>query len=209
MNRSIAATPDRESIGREQWRSLLRSRRRMLSRAERRRAEQRILQHLTCSGLLIPGRSIALYVSVASEVSTGALIELAQARGCRIYLPRIADYAHRTLQFAALSPGMRLNRHGIPEPRAQAARVAPRHLSTLFVPLLGFDAQGGRLGSGAGYYDRALAQLSARDRTRRTRLVGLAFACQQVPSLPILPHDVPLDAVCTELGLMHRQPDPP
>ena len=181
----------------------------MLSRAERRRAEQRILQHLACSGLLTPGRSIALYVSVASEVSTDALLELARARGCRLYLPRISDYRHHTLQFAAFSHRMSVNRHGIPEPPPHAARMDPRHLATLFVPLLGFDARGGRLGSGAGYYDRALAQLATRPRAWRTRLVGLAFACQQVTSLPILPHDVPLDAVCTELGLMHCQPDQP
>ena len=74
---------------------------------------------------------------------------------------------------------------------------APRAIPDLvLVPLLGFDAFGTRLGYGGGYYDRTLAALS-----RRPRLVGFAFACQQFDDIPRAPHDMGLDAVATEEGV--------
>ncbi|HKY90951.1 MAG TPA: 5-formyltetrahydrofolate cyclo-ligase, partial [Nevskiaceae bacterium] len=86
------------------------------------------------------------------------------------------------------------NRYGIAEPRApRAPRVLPR-IDVAILPLVGFDAAGHRLGSGAGYYDRWLAGL----RGRRPRLVGLGFALQEVDALPAEPWDVKLDAICTE-----------
>lgn len=66
----------------------------------------------------------------------------------------------------------------------------------IIMPLLGFDARGTRLGYGGGYYDRTLERLS-----RRPRLIGLAFAAQELDAIPCEPHDVPLDAVVTEQGV--------
>jgi 5-formyltetrahydrofolate cyclo-ligase len=59
------------------------------------------------------------------------------------------------------------------------------------VPSVGFDRRGGRLGYGAGYYDRALARLSPRFAP------GCAFAAQEMPEVPMGPDDVLLDAVAT------------
>ena len=56
---------------------------------------------------------------------------------------------------------------------------------------------------GAGYYDRALRHLrDGSRRWRRPRLVGLAFACQQVESIVASAWDVPLDVVVTEHGII-------
>jgi 5-formyltetrahydrofolate cyclo-ligase len=62
----------------------------------------------------------------------------------------------------------------------------------LLVPWLAFDRRGGRLGYGAGYCDRSLPLLSPRF------TLGGAFAAQEVPEVPMGPHDVRLDAVATE-----------
>ena len=78
-----------------------------------------------------------------------------------------------------------------------------RSLDVIFMPLVGFDARGSRVGMGKGYYDRALAFLHHRRTWRRPLLVGLAFACQQVDALPTRAHDVPLDHIVTEAG-SHR-----
>jgi 5-formyltetrahydrofolate cyclo-ligase len=52
---------------------------------------------------------------------------------------------------------------------------------------------------GAGYYDRALRHRRERSRRwRRPRLVGLAFACQELESIVPSPWDVALDVVVTE-----------
>jgi 5-formyltetrahydrofolate cyclo-ligase len=68
----------------------------------------------------------------------------------------------------------------------------------VIMPLLGFDAQGTRLGYGGGYYDRTLAGMR-----KRPKLVGLAFAAQELESIPREDHDVPLDAIVTEAGVRH------
>jgi 5-formyltetrahydrofolate cyclo-ligase len=64
----------------------------------------------------------------------------------------------------------------------------------LLVPLLAFDAQGHRLGHGGGFYDRTIAAFGV-------RAIGIAYAGQEVETLPHEPHDMKLDAVLTEGGL--------
>src|SRR5690606_41411144 len=51
----------------------------------------------------------------------------------------------------------------------------------------------------SGYFDRAIARLHANG--RQPRLIGIAFDCQEVASVPAQPHDIALDAVLTESGL--------
>jgi 5-formyltetrahydrofolate cyclo-ligase len=75
---------------------------------------------------------------------------------------------------------------------------ALRRLDLILLPLLGYDAQGQRLGQGGGYYDRTLARLG---KARRPLRIGLAYACQQLATLPVEDHDRPLHAVLTERGL--------
>jgi len=97
---------------------------------------------------------------------------------------------------------LRLWQEGVPLYEAGFGTLAPPDGAPLAVPdiilmpLLGFDRYGTRLGYGGGYYDRTLASL-----TRRPRLVGFAFARQEIDHIPRASHDVPLDAVVTELGV--------
>jgi 5-formyltetrahydrofolate cyclo-ligase len=63
----------------------------------------------------------------------------------------------------------------------------------VFMPGVGFDRRGGRLGHGRGYYDRAVAQY---DR----RCIGLAFACQVVDQVPVERHDRLVEVLITEEG---------
>ncbi|MVO16999.1 5-formyltetrahydrofolate cyclo-ligase [Parasedimentitalea huanghaiensis] len=65
----------------------------------------------------------------------------------------------------------------------------------LIVPLVAFDAQGGRLGYGGGFYDRTLEGLRAK---RSTLAIGFAFDAQEAEALPLEPTDQPLDMVITE-----------
>ncbi len=68
----------------------------------------------------------------------------------------------------------------------------------LIVPLVAFDAKGGRLGYGGGFYDRTLERLRAR---RATLAIGFAFAAQEAEVLPLEPTDQPLDMIVTEQGI--------
>jgi len=65
------------------------------------------------------------------------------------------------------------------------------------VPGVAFDREGRRLGYGGGYYDRLLPQLAA----RAVRVAG-AFDLQLVARVPAAPHDVAVDAIVTESGVL-------
>ncbi len=80
-----------------------------------------------------------------------------------------------------------------------------RELDIVFMPLVGFDAAGHRIGMGKGFYDRRFAHRIHLRQWRRPLLVGLAYDVQEVPSLPHAQHDVPLDAIVTE-STVRRMP---
>ena len=79
-----------------------------------------------------------------------------------------------------------------PEPRADLPEIPPESIDWVLVPGLAFDERGYRLGRGAGHYDRLLPQLRP-----DAACWALCLSCQLIPSLPIEPHDMPLDGVCT------------
>jgi 5-formyltetrahydrofolate cyclo-ligase len=81
---------------------------------------------------------------------------------------------------------------GIREPAPEAPTVDP---DILLVPLLAFDRNGHRIGYGAGYYDLTIARLRAK---KPIVAVGIAFAAQEVETVPITASDAPLDLVLTE-----------
>ncbi len=100
------------------------------------------------------------------------------------------------------SPGRsERNRLGIEEPQ-DTPSIGARWLDIVFLPLVGFDRFGLRLGTGGGFYDRAFAFRQARHAWHAPRLIGIAYAFQEVERISPHPHDVPLDAVITEKGII-------
>jgi 5-formyltetrahydrofolate cyclo-ligase len=149
---------------------------------------------------LAPGKRIGIYASMPQELGTAALIALAKARGCEIYLPRIVSMRARRLRFVPFSTRGRLHSFGMHEPGGTDFFPA-RFLDTIFVPAVGLDARGARLGHGAGFYDRTLAFRRFRRHWRGPRLVALAYSFQVVPRLPVEPTDVFMDVIVTDGGL--------
>ena len=169
--------------------------------AARRAAALAVAHHIRRSFNLRPGLRIAVYASLPSELDTAPLLRLARRHHCRIYLPRLTDLRRCRMQFVEARGPMHRNHLGIMEP-VRLRRLPARNLDLVFVPLVGFDAKGERLGMGAGYYDRAFAFLRRRSHWRHPRLIGLAYAFQQVPFIAGASHDVRLFAVITEQGLI-------
>lgn len=89
------------------------------------------------------------------------------------------------------------NRYGINEPK-DTPSIDTETLDIILTPLVAFDRQGHRLGMGGGYYDRTFSFLLNQADIPRPKLIGLAYACQEVPSLSPDPWDVPLHGVVTE-----------
>ncbi len=144
-------------------------------------------------------RQVAVYVAAGSELDTEALINALHHARKRVLVPAIKADADRAMSMVPLEAHapMRRRLHGIREP-AQRRRSAHSRIDVVVMPLQGFDGTGMRLGSGAGYYDRWLAQ-----QRPRPFCVGYAYALQEVANLPRESWDQMLDAVCTERGLRY------
>jgi 5-formyltetrahydrofolate cyclo-ligase len=187
---------------RKTLRRALRLKRRAVSAAERNASARLVAHHADCWLRLRPSWRIALYAALPEELDTTPLIELARARGCRLYLPRIDRHSlGRKMQFVEMNDRHRSNRLGIAEPEGSQI-IGARWLDVVFLPLVGFDARGVRLGTGGGYYDRAFAFRRWRKVWHTPQLVGLAYSFQQLEAIIPAAHDVLLDAVVTEKGVI-------
>jgi 5-formyltetrahydrofolate cyclo-ligase len=145
-----------------------------------------------------PGGVVSGFWPIRSEVDVRPLMFALRERGARLALPAILD--RETIVFRELVRGAPLveMEFGTVGPGEDAALLDP---ATMLVPLAAFDARGHRIGYGGGYYDRAIARLQQKG--LKPRLVGIAFDCQEVPSVPDEDHDLRLESVLTESGLRH------
>jgi 5-formyltetrahydrofolate cyclo-ligase len=187
-------------ITKQSLRKELLAARKALRPAARERAAFAVAAHIAATRWLAPGKRIGLYASMPQELGTGPLIDLAQERGCEIYLPRISSMRARSMRFVPLNPHARQHSFGMIEPEGHEW-LGARFLDTIFVAGVGFDRRGARLGHGAGFYDRALAFRHLRNHWRGPRLVGVAYDFQVVPRIPVTAHDVFMDYIVTDRGI--------
>lgn len=191
---------------RQALRDELRARRAALTTAQRIAAAGAIAQQLQQLPEFLLDPHVAGYWAVRGEVPLLAVVAALRRREQRYYLPVLNHDALCFAPWRADDP-LEPNRYGIPEPTmAPADCTAPADLDLVLVPLVGFDRRGNRLGSGAGYYDRSFAFLHEGARPRPPVLVGVAYACQEVPALDAQPWDVRLDYVVTDQELIDCNP---
>lgn len=186
-------------------RQQLRQARRALDPHEHASHSAAIAQQLVNHRVFRAAQHIACYLPNDGEVDLTNFMNQAWGMGKTVYLPVLSAIHRNRLHFLPYAPGdtLAVNCFGIPEPILRSRRVvALTRLDLVLTPLVGFDAQGNRLGMGGGFYDRTFAYLQRRQRWRKPRLLGVAFDLQKCPEgLPHQPWDVPLDGVVTESGI--------
>ena len=179
-------------------RETLLSQRQSLSSGRQRQLNRQLCGHLL--RFLTDGDwlNLSAFVPFRGEPDLMPALEVLYQAGRRIHLPEVGEDS--SMQFRRWQPGceMRPNRFGIPEP-VDGRYLPAERLDLVLMPLLAFAPGGGRLGMGAGFYDRAFAFRLERPGSGPA-LVGAAFSFQQVDSLPQDSWDVPLDGVITERG---------
>lgn len=143
---------------------------------------------------LPPGAVVSGYVAIREELDVLPLLTHLHAAGVACALP-VVTARGAPLSFRAWTPEAPLwpGAFGVPEPDAAAALLRP---TLLLVPLLGFDRAGRRIGYGAGFYDRTLAELRAGGAAAVA--VGIGYAAQEWPEVPAGPYDQRLDWIVTE-----------
>lgn len=158
-----------------------------------------MMRHALRLAELRSARRIALYWPMDGEMDARPLLKRLRRMRKRCFLPLLSGLWHERLWFVPVGTRMRNNCFGIPEPVVPArARLRARELDLVFVPLVGFDRRGNRIGMGGGFYDRTFAFLRARGAWRHPKLIGLAHACQEVGRLDAAAWDVPLAAIVTD-----------
>ena len=143
---------------------------------------------------------VALYASLADELPTRPIFAAALARRKLALFPRVEG---DRLVFAPVSrwEDLRPGRYGVAEPPPDVPALAPEAL--VLVPGVAFDARGGRLGRGGGYYDRTFASAAE----PRPLLLGVGYAFQVVDTVPQERHDRRLDGVITEREIRWAEGD--
>ncbi|NLC53125.1 MAG: 5-formyltetrahydrofolate cyclo-ligase [Firmicutes bacterium] len=168
-----------------------------LPKAEARRRSAVICALALDLPVLLNKQVVAAYSSFGHEVVTQPLLAGLLKAGFTLALP-VVDQQNRKMEFRrvdrleTLTPGV----YGILEPR-NGQLCCPEEIELFFIPGLAFDRQGNRLGRGGGYYDRYLSMIKP-----SAVKIGLAFQIQIAAALPVDPHDIKVDAVLTEEGII-------
>ena len=141
-------------------------------------------------------KTIALYQAIGGEIDLTGLWESAPYQGKFCYFPVLNN--DQTLSFVPATPStpFKPNQYNIPEPVVDRSLAIPVHeLDLIFMPLVAFDTNGTRLGMGAGYYDRTLAN------QRHPLLIGVAYDFQREECIETQAWDVPMSAIVTPKNL--------
>ncbi|MFM7200501.1 MAG: 5-formyltetrahydrofolate cyclo-ligase [Myxococcota bacterium] len=193
---SCGSLPDKATLRQE-----LRAALRLLTPSERLARSSKLCEHLLRTPALVRAQRVALYRAMGQEASLEPLIPVLRDAGVALWLPRVRD--DQSLDFlpwpadAPLAPGP----FGILEPVVAGQPARAGEIDCFLVPGLAFDRQGGRLGRGKGYYDRALSLFP--DSVPR---VGVAFALQLLPEVPCESWDLRMHTLVSEVGVLDCVP---
>ncbi len=199
--KTIASPRDKEQIRHEAL-----CRRKALTSAQATANGKAVLKNVLALEHFARAQCIHTYVSGKdNEVDTLALIALALKMGKEIAVPVIArpqQIAAHHIEvgnwamghaFLANANELKAQHWGVAQPSPSTARWLDdlSAIDLILVPGLAFDRSGRRIGYGAGYYDRFLAQVQA-------PRIGLAYEISLYEQIPTSPHDIPMHQVVTE-----------
>ena len=140
---------------------------------------------------------VGSFMSIRSEISTNKLNKEILGMDKKLAFPAIENNAE-TLIFKTTNSdkSFKLGKFNIPEPTNDNKEIIPQ---LFFVPCLGFDLKGYRIGYGGGFYDKTFEKLKKLNLLFYT--VGFAYDEQKLNKLPIEKFDYKLDFVLTEKQL--------
>jgi 5-formyltetrahydrofolate cyclo-ligase len=136
---------------------------------------------------------ILSYKAFGTEISLETLPE--HLPYCQFLTTRVSS--RNTLTLHSFSSATHKNRYGILEPLPETPAFTPETVDVALIPGVAFTADGGRLGYGGGFYDRLLPLLRP-----DCLLVGVTHSSLLLPSLPLETHDVRMQFLALETGVL-------
>ncbi len=178
----------------EQIRKEMKNKRQRLTAEERSRYDSAMLNAFLLLQEYIDSESLFAYVSFGSEPDTHLLIKQALLDGKRVFVPRVEGTEMEFYRISALE-GFEISSFGIPEPQPTKEEryqgTGSRQL--MLMPGLAFDEHGGRIGFGAGYFDKYLVNHPLEQFCK----VALSYDFQIYDHLDTEPHDIGTDIIIT------------
>ncbi len=161
-------------------------------------ASRTIIQEIIALAAYRESNVVLAYASFGSELQTDGFLRSVLDQSKTLVLPKVNRAKAFLDLYEVEDPGRDLEPGvwGIPEPRTGNRAVGLDAVEFVLVPGVAFDSCGGRLGHGAGFYDKLLGSSN-----RRPYLVAGAFENQMVEKVPVDQHDVLMDLVISESGL--------
>jgi len=145
---------------------------------------------------------LSTYLPTPNEADVTDALNALFGQGCGIFGPSTVGQGFEFRQFHSMDE-LVTGRFDIREPLRSNPELKLEDVDYVFVPGLGFDRAGHRLGRGNGGYDRWLAKLRAVN--TKAKVWGIAFECQLTADVPVEPHDQIMDGVFTARGLIEAR----
>jgi 5-formyltetrahydrofolate cyclo-ligase len=166
--------------------------------ADREKMDKEIIKRFCESEYYKKAKKIFIYISYCSEINTRGIIQKALDESKEIYVPR-TELDTRSMDAVRITSLDNLvkSSYGILEPSKEKLGINPNELDLIVVPGVAFDRDGGRIGYGAGFYDRYFKKIDDKNVGRIKKLV-LAYDFQVIDKVPMNKHDVTIDYIITE-----------
>jgi 5-formyltetrahydrofolate cyclo-ligase len=190
--------PNAVQATKQQLRVQSRQVRKALGEDFQRQASAAICCHIESWQLFRASETVLTYIPMRGEVDLRPLLE---RYPCKCWLlPRIQPEGR--MIFHSYDPE-RLIRHpyGMLEPSPDLPMVSVENIQLALVPGLAFHREGWRLGYGGGFFDRFLAGFA------HGISLGVTYHALMFDHLPHHQHDIPVQYLVTEEGLLRCSAD--
>ena len=145
-------------------------------------------------------QNILLYFPYRNEISLDVLTKEINKYSINIYMPRIISDKKMKFNLFGENYPLTINKYGITE-LSNENYIDPVCLDLMFIPFVGIDINGYRLGYGGGYFDRALKRYT--ENKKRPLIIGLGYEYQISEESFGEFHDIKYDIAITENNI-HR-----
>jgi len=145
-------------------------------------------------------KNTLLYFPYKNEISVELIIEELWKYSNNIYMPKIVSDNELKFNLLKRLEVLEKNKFGIKEISSNDY-LDPMNFDTMFIPFVGVDKAGARLGYGGGYFDKTLENINSS--LKKPLIVGIGYDFQIIDDFFGEDHDIKYDIVITESRVLY------